>query len=163
MTIDDLLKHIDEIINKQLDETSTTGGEAYLGKNAFPQPGKASDYLVRVFGFTKAKKPKNLKTFDIVKFNEIKDVVKKELINEISYRRFSQDVSKITSERKISRALNEVRKRLREIEQVIEYSQRLKTENTIKKETFWVARSEQLNMLSERMNQLSIKIRNLSQ
>jgi endonuclease III len=70
---------------------------------------------------------------------------------------------KVSSERKITRALNEVRKRIREIEQVIEYSNRLKTENTIKKESFWTAKTEQLNALSERLNDLSNKIRNLSQ
>jgi endonuclease III len=84
-------------------------------------------------------------------------------LNEISYRRFAENVSKVTSERKITRALNEVRKRIREIEQVIEYSNRLKTENTIKKESFWTSKTEQLSALSERLNDLSNKIRNLSQ
>jgi len=90
-------------------------------------------------------------------------MIEQELLNEISYRRFAENVSKVSSERKITRALNEVRKRIREIEQVIEYSNRLKTENVIKKESFWSNKTEQLSALSERLNALSNKIRNLSQ
>jgi endonuclease III len=89
-------------------------------------------------------------------------MVKEELLNEISYRRFAENVSKVTPERKLVRALQEVSKRIREIEQVIEYSNRLKTENTIKKESFWTSKTEQLDTLSERLNNLSNKIRTLS-
>jgi hypothetical protein len=96
-------------------------------------------------------------------YESLKNMIETELLNEISYRRFAENISKVTSERKITRALNEVRKRIREIEQVIEYSNRLKTENTIKKESFWTAKTEQLNALSGRLNELSNKIRNLSQ
>jgi hypothetical protein len=38
----------------------------------------------------------------------------------------------------------------------------LKTENTIKKESFWEAKTEQLVSLSERLNELSSKIKTLS-
>jgi len=96
-------------------------------------------------------------------YESLKDMIKTELLNEISYRRFNENVSKVSVERKVARALNEVRKRIREIEQVIEYSNRLKTENTIKKESFWTSKTEQLEALSERLNQLSSKIRTLSQ
>jgi hypothetical protein len=96
-------------------------------------------------------------------YESLEKMIKQELINEISYRRFAENISKVTSERKITRALNEVRKRIREIEQVIEYSNRLKTENTIKKESFWTSKTAQLGALSERLNELSNKIRNLSQ
>jgi endonuclease III len=89
-------------------------------------------------------------------------MIKEELLNEISYRRFAENVSKVTPERKLVRALQEVSKRIREIEQVIEYSNRLKTENTIKKESFWTSKTEQLDTLSERLNNLSNKIRTLS-
>jgi hypothetical protein len=162
MIPEELKKYINELIDEALTEmegaTSVTGaGEAYTGKKAFLEPqktGQAAEYLVKVFGYSKAKKPKNIKTFDVVKF--------KESINEISYRRFNESVSKITPERKITRALQEVSKRIKEIEQVIEYSNRLKTENTIKKESFWENKTEQLKGLSKRLNELSNKVRNLS-
>jgi hypothetical protein len=103
--------------------------------------------------------PKKIKLYK----ESLTKMIEQELLNEISYRRFAENVSKVSSERKITRALNEVRKRIREIEQVIEYSNRLKTENVIKKESFWTNKTEQLSALSERLNALSNKIRNLSQ
>ncbi len=87
---------------------------------------------------------------------------KEEQLNEISYRRFSESVSKVSPERKITRALSEVNKRVKEIEQVIEYSNRLKTENVIKRDNFWDSKLEQLNELSRRLNQLSKNIKKLS-
>jgi hypothetical protein len=184
-----LKKYIDDIIKKELKEmdgaTSTTasaGGE-YSSKYFIKKPkkleektptlaaGKANISTYTKDGFKKVPKgiPSDSRMFDYKQF-PAKPAPKKiklykenqEQINEISYRRFAESVSKVTSERKLVRALNEVRKRIREIEQVIEYSNRLKTENTIKKESFWTSKTEQLNALSERLNELSNKIRNLS-
>ena len=123
-------------------------------------------------GFTKAKEgmPSDSKIYDYKQFPTDPKPKRyklykedQEQINEISYRRFAENVSKVSPERKLVRALNEVRKRIREIEQVIEYSNRLKTENTIKKESFWTSKTAQLGALSERLNELSNKIRTLSQ
>lgn len=181
MIPDSLKKHIDELIQQGLNEqdggvstTASAGGE-YTGKYAF---GKANISTYTKDGFTKVKpgmpsdskvmdykqfpsspKPKSIKLY---KESKLKELVRQELLNEISYRRFNENVSKITPERKITRALQEVNKRIKEIEQVIEYSSRLKTENTIKKESFWEAKTEQLNALSERLNELSGKIKTLS-
>ena len=87
---------------------------------------------------------------------------KEKQLNEISFRRFNESVSKVTPERKITRALSEVKKRIKEIEQVIEYSSRLKDENAVKKDTFWTSKVEQLNDLSERLHELSQNVKKLS-
>lgn len=124
------------------------------------KPGMPSDS--RMFDykqFPSTPKPKSIKLYK----ESIKDMINQELINEISYRRFAENVSKVSPERKITRALQEVTKRIKEIDQVIEYSNRLKTENTIKKESFWTNKTEQLNVLSEKLNEISNKIRTLSQ
>jgi hypothetical protein len=161
MKPEDLKKFIEETVNKVLSEEGTSitsAGEAYSGKKAYLEPqktGQAAKYLEKKFGYTPAKKPKNIKTYDVVSFKE-------EQLNEISYRRFNESVSKISPERKITRALNEVNKRVKEIEQVIEYSNRLKTENAIKRNNFWGSKLEQLNELSRRLNQLSKNIKQLS-
>lgn len=184
-----LKKYIDEVIKNELKEmdgaTSTTasaGGE-YTGKYFIKKPkkleektptlaaGKADISTYTKDGFTPAKEgmPSDSKIYDYKQF-PAKPAPKRfklykenqEQINEISYRRFAENVSKVSPERKLVRALNEVRKRIREIEQVVEYSNRLKTENTIKKESFWTSKTEQLSALSERLNELSNKIRNLS-
>jgi methyl-accepting chemotaxis protein len=95
-------------------------------------------------------------------YESLKDMIKTELLNEISYRRFNENVSKVTPERKITRALSEVKKRVKEIEQVIEYFARLKDENAVKKDTFWVSKVEQLDDLSERLHELSQNVKKLS-
>ena len=164
--MDNLRQYIEQLVEDCLKEmegaTSTTaaGGE-YTGKYFI---GKSDISTYTKDGFTKAKPMKNSKTFDVVKFNEsqLDNYVRKELINEISYRNFNENVSKITPERKITRALSEVKKRVKEIEQVIEYSARLKNENIIKKESFWESKLEQLDDLSERLHELSQNIKKLS-
>lgn len=164
MISDKLKKYINELIHLKLKEEtgSTTGaGEAYNSKY-FLSRRDADISTYTKDGFTKApSKPlKHSKVFDVIAFKEnIAEITEKKTINEISYRRFSENISKISPERKITRALHEVTKRLKEIEQVIEYSSRLKTENTIKKESFWTSKTEQLCTLSERLNELSNKIR----
>jgi hypothetical protein len=124
-------------------------------KPGMPSDSKIYDYKQ----FPSTPKPKSIKLYK----ESIKDMIEKELVNEISYRRFAENVSKVSPERKITRALQEVAKRIKEIDQVIEYSNRLKTENTIKKDTFWTNKTEQLNALSEKLNEISNRIRTLSQ
>ncbi len=171
--IPEKLKNIvNEILDEVLSEdggvsTTASAGGAYNSKNFV---GKADISTYTKDGFTKVKPgmPSDSKIYDYKQFpskpkpKSVKLYKEEEQLNEISYRRFNENVSKITSERKITRALNEVRKRIKEIEQVIEYSQRLKTENTIQKSNFWESKTEQLKDLSERLNTLSGKIKNLS-
>lgn len=187
--IDELItSHLEEM-DGATSTTASAGGE-YSSKYFLKKPKKLEEKTPTLAagtanistytkdGFTPAKEgmPSDSKIYDYKKFpakpapkryklykEALKDMIKDELLNEISYRRFAENVSKVSSERKITRALNEVRKRIREIEQVIEYSNRLKTENTIKKESFWTSKTEQLSALSERLNELSNKIRTLSQ
>ena len=182
-----LKKYIDELIKQGLEEmdgaTSTTasaGGE-YTGKYFIKKPkktegktptlaaGKANISTYTKDGFEKVPKgmPSDSKMFDYKQFPSTPKpkstkLYKEEQLNEISYRRFNENVSKVTPERKITRALAEVKKRVKEIEQVIEYSARLKEENTIKKDTFWTSKVEQLDNLSERLNELSQNVKKLS-
>lgn len=188
--IDELIQNGLNEMDGATSTTASAGGE-YTGKYAFAKKtkdldeatptlaaGKANISSYTKDGFTPAKEgmPSDSKIYDYKQFpsspkpktyklykEDLEKMVEEELLNEISYRRFAENVSKVTSERKIVRALSEVAKRIREIEQVVEYSHRLKTENTIKKETFWTAKTEQLSALSERLNELSNKIRTLSQ
>ena len=173
---DQLKKHIKELIHKVLKEmdggvsTTSSAGGAYNSKYAF---GKADISTYTKDGFKKVKPgmPSDSKIYDYKQFPSkpkpktyklYKEDESKEPINEISYRRFNESVSKVTPERKVTRALQEVAKRIKEIDQVIEYSNRLKTENTIKKESFWGNKQEQLESLSGKLNELSKKLKNLS-
>jgi hypothetical protein len=187
MIPDNIKKIIDELLDEALFEmdgatntTANAGGE-YTGKFFIKKPGKLEEKTPTTAagtanistytkdGFKKVPEgmPSDSKVYDYKQFpstpkpKSIK-LYKEEQLNEISYRRFNESVSKVTPERKITRALAEVKKRVREIEQVIEYSARLKDENTIKKDTFWTSKVEQLEDLSERLNELSQNVKKLS-
>jgi len=181
MRPEDLKKFIEETVNKIMSEdgTSTTGaGEAqnskfFLKKLNEKTPtlaaGKANISSYTKDGFKKVPEgmPSDSKVYDYKQFPadpkpKRYKLYKEEQLNEISYRRFSESVNKVSPERKITRALSEVNKRVKEIEQVIEYSNRLKTENVIKRSNFWDSKLEQLNVLSEKLNQLSKNIKKLS-
>jgi hypothetical protein len=181
MKPEDLKKFIEETVDKLMSEdgTSVTGaGEAqsskfFLKKLNEKTPtlaaGKANISSYTKDGFKKAPEgmPSDSKVYDYKQFPadpkpKRYKLYKEEQLNEISYRRFSESVSKVSPERKITRALSEVNKRVKEIEQVIEYSNRLKTENAIKRSNFWESKLEQLNELSRRLNQLSKNIKKLS-
>jgi hypothetical protein len=186
MISDNIKKIIDEILNQVLSEeggvstTASAGGE-YNSKFFLKKPekldektptsatGTANISTYTKDGFKKVKPgmPSDSKIYDYKQFpSEPKPksvkLYKEEQLNEISYRRFNESVSKVTPERKITRALAEVKKRVKEIEQVIEYSARLKDENAIKKDTFWTSKVEQLSDLSERLNELSQNVKKLS-
>jgi hypothetical protein len=181
MRPEDLKKFIEETVNKIMSEdgTSTTGaGEAYNSKFFLKKlnektptlaAGKANISSYTKDGFKKAPEgmPSDFKIYDYKQFPadpkpKRYKLYKEEPLNEISYRRFNESVNKVSPERKITRALSEVNKRVKEIEQVIEYSNRLKTENVIKRGNFWDSKLEQLNVLSEKLNQLSKNIKKLS-
>lgn len=173
MIPDNIKKIIDELLDSVLSEdgggsvstTASAGGE-YTGKYF---GGKADISTYTKDGFKKVKPgmPSDSKIYDYKQFpskpkpKSVK-LYKEEQLNEISYRRFNENVSKVTPERKITRALGEVKKRIKEIEQVIEYSSRLKDENAVKKDTFWTSKVEQLNDLSERLHELSQNVKKLS-
>jgi hypothetical protein len=188
MIPEELKKYIDELIGQTLEEmdgaTSTTAsaGGGYNSKYAFAKKtrkfegktptlaaGTANISSYTKDGFKKVPEgmPSDSKIYDYKQFpskpkpKSVK-LYKEEQLNEISYRRFNENVSKVTPERKITRALAEVKKRVKEIEQVIEYSARLKDENTIKKDTFWTSKVEQLDDLAERLSELSQNVKKLS-
>jgi hypothetical protein len=187
MIPDNIKKIIDEILDQALSEmdgaTSTTasaGGEysskyflkkpeALEGKTPTTAAGKANISSYTKDGFKKVPEgmPSDSKIYDYKQFpstpkpKSVK-LYKEEQLNEISFRRFNESVSKVTPERKITRALSEVKKRIKEIEQVIEYSSRLKDENTIKKDTFWTSKVKQLDDLSKRLHELSQNVKQLS-
>lgn len=158
---DKLDQYISKIIKKILSEdgsTSTTSVGGNYDSKYFV--GKSNINTYTKDGFSKAEPIKNSKTFDIKQF---KETVKNEVLNEISFKRFNESVSEIIPERKITRALREVSRRIKEIEQVVEYSNRLKTENTISKHFFWESKMDELDVLSEKLNELAKNIQKLSQ
>jgi hypothetical protein len=86
-----------------------------------------------------------------------------EMINEVSYRSFNKTISEVTPERKISKAILGIKKRLREVNQIVDYSIRLREENSLQTENYLANSVRGLEEISERLKELDKKIKNLKE
>ena len=130
---------IRQAIAKVLDEDNvTSGGEAYLTKFAFSKGGKNRA--------TKTAEKLGMK-----------------VVNEVSYRSFNKTISEVTPERKISKAILGIKKRLREVNQIVDYSIRLRNENSLTTENYLTNSVRGLEEISTRLTELDKKIKNLKE
>jgi hypothetical protein len=141
------------------EENATSGGEAYMTKFAFSKGGKnkATKYAEKLGMKVVGKVPKSGKTFDFVKYEG------QDPINEVSYRSFTKTVSEVSPERKISKAILGIKKRLREVNQIVDYSIRLRNENSLTTENYLTNSVRGLEEISERLTELDKKIKNLKE
>jgi hypothetical protein len=151
---------IRQSIEQVLDEeNATSGGEAYMTKFAFSKGGKnrATKTAEKLGYKVVGKVPKSGKTFDFVKYEG------QDPINEVSYRSFTKTVSEVSPERKISKAILGIKKRLREVNQIVDYSIRLRNENSLTTENYLTNSVRGLEEISERLTELDKKIKNLKE
>ena len=95
------------------------------------------------------------KTYEFVKFEG------QDPINEVSYRSFTKTVSEVSPERKISKAILGIKKRLREINQIVDYSIRLREENSLTTENYLTNSVRGLEEITTRLTELDKKIKTL--
>ena len=148
---------IRQAIAKVLDEENvTSGGEAYMTKFAFSKGGKnrATKTAEKLGYKLVGNRPKVGKTYEFVKYEG------QDPINEVSYRSFTKTVSEISPERKISKAILGIKKRLREINQIVDYSIRLREENSLTTENYLTNSVRGLEEISEQLKELDKKIKN---
>lgn len=158
--MNNLRELIRQAIEQVLDEeNATSGGEAYMTKFAFSKGGKnkATKYAEKLGYKVVGKVPKSGKTFDFVKYEG------QDPINEVSYRSFTKTVSEVSPERKISKAILGIKKRLREVNQIVDYSIRLRNENSLTTENYLTNSVRGLEEISERLKELDKKIKNLKE
>jgi hypothetical protein len=158
--MNNLRELIRQAIAKVLDEeNATSGGEAYSTPFAFSKGGKnrATKYAEKLGMKVVGKVPKSGKTFDFVKYEG------QDPINEVSYRSFNKTVSEVTPERKISKAILGIKKRLREVNQIVDYSIRLRNENSLTTENYLTNSIRGLEEISSRLTELDKKIKNLKE
>jgi hypothetical protein len=158
--MNNLRELIRQAIAKVLDEENvTSGGEAYMTKFAFSKGGKnkATKYAEKLGYKVVGKVPKSGKTFEFVKYEG------QDPINEVSYRSFNKTISEVTPERKISKAILGIKKRLREVNQIVDYSIRLRNENSLTTENYLTNSVRGLEEISERLKELDKKIKNLKE
>ena len=167
-----LKEYIKQLVRELLDEISGTGGgEAYStpfacarkwqGQNAATKQAEKS-------GWELAKKPTTSKVVDYKKiFQEVKlkELIEQELLNEVTYSKFKKDVKFRTKSEQLHKAIREVKRKLQEIDRIVEYTSRMKQELSEGEEgiRYWKATQNNIGKISEMVNHLNNKIKNLHQ
>jgi len=171
----DLKEYIKSLVRKELEEISATGD---IGVGAGPiqtpyafapkgQKKNAATKYAEKLGYKVAKKPKTSKVVDYKKIFEMKplnDIIDQELLNEISYSKFKNEVTYRTKAERLHKAVREVKRKLQEIDRIVEYTSRIKQElsegDGIQ---YWNRTNSAVATISEMVNKLNNKIKDLNQ
>jgi len=96
--------------------------------------------------------------------NTLVNIIKEELLNEVTYSKFKNEVKNRTKAEQLHKAIREVKRKLQEIDRIVEYTSRMKEElsegDGIQ---YWNRTNEAVKTISEMVNQLNNKIKNLQQ
>ena len=152
MKASQLRELIRELIKTQVDEMSTTG--------ALVQPGGQQIATTKAFTSMRdwKKVNKNRKWEESVGGDGTKVLPKEESVNE-SYRRFKK---KVTNPRQqMNNSVREIEKHLREVDRIVEYNLKLKTEMDLGGGNFFEGTNKRLARISERINHLNNKLKEL--
>jgi hypothetical protein len=170
-------------LNIDLEEESATGA---IGVGAGPintpyafakkgqKTNKATQTAMKQ-GFKKAPgMPKNSKMFDYKEMwpgkkssmNEsLVDIIKEELLNEVTYSKFKNDVKLRTKNEQLHKAIKEVKRKLAEIDLIVEYTSRMKQELSEGEEgiKYWKNTQKNMATISEMVTNLNDKIKSLQE
>jgi hypothetical protein len=93
------------------------------------------------------------------------NIVKEELLNEVTYSKFKNEVKFRTKNEQLHKAIREVKRKLAEIDRIVEYTSRMKQELSEGEEglRYWKNTEKNVATISEMVNQLNNKIKNLQQ
>ena len=93
----------------------------------------------------------------------LENIIKEELLNEVTYSKFKNEVKFRTKNEQLHKAIREVKRKLSEIDRIVEYTSRMKQELSEGEEgiKYWKATSKNVATISEMVNQLNNKIKNL--
>ena len=174
----DLKEYIKSLVRQHLEEESTSAAvPGYLTPKAFSPKGQkknAATASAEKQGFKVAKgMPKHSKMLDYKELwpgkkssmNEsLNDIIEQELLNEVTYSKFKNEVKYRTKAEQLHKAIREVKRKLQEIDRIVEYTQRMKTElsegDGIQ---YWNRTNKAVATISEMVNHLNNKIKNLNQ
>jgi len=98
-------------------------------------------------------------------YESLESIIKQELLNEVTYSKFKTEVKFRTKSEQLHKAIREVKKKLSEIDRIVEYTSRMKQELSEGEEgiRYWKATQKNVATISEMINQLNNKIKNLHQ
>lgn len=175
----DIKEYIKSLVREMLDEMSVSGDAGgYLTPQAFAKKGQgpnAATKQAQRSGWKLAPgMPKNSKVLDYKELwkgkkssmNEsLIDIIKQELLNEVTYSKFKKDVKHRTKSEQLHKAIREVKRKLAEIDRIVEYTSRMKQELSEDEGgiLYWKATQKNVATISEMVNQLNNKIKNLQQ
>ena len=93
----------------------------------------------------------------------LENIIKEELLNEVTYSKFKNEVKFRTKNEQLHKAIREVKRKLSEIDRIVEYTSRMKQELSEGEEgiKYWKATSKNVATISEMVNQLNNKIKKL--
>lgn len=157
------------IQEEELEETSVSGDAgAYLSPKAFSkgQGKNAATKYAEKLGWKIAKKPTTSKVVDYKKIFEmnIEEIIKEELLKEASYGQFKKEVKHRTKAEQLHKAMREVKRKINEIDRIVDYTQRMKQELSEGDGVqYWGRTEKAVAQISEMVNHLNTKINNLKQ
>jgi len=129
--------------NEEIDEASNTAGVAAHNIPATFAPSK------------RKRKNRKDKTYNVVQ--EAMDRKYERLIE--SYRQFSRGDKKMTPENKVKRTIQEVSKKLKEIEILVNHTNKLKTESGMSRDNYGPRTEKALNKISEKLIKIAERVR----
>jgi hypothetical protein len=106
--------------------------------------------------------PNNIEKIEEMKLN---DMIELGILNEVSYGKFKKEVTYRTKSEQLHKAIREVKRKLQEIDRIVEYTSRMKQELSEGEDgiKYWKATQKNVANISEMVNQLNNKIKNLNQ
>jgi len=143
MSKEDALKKVQE--EKEIEEASTSAGAgAYMTPRAF---GKADNDTVEALGYKRVQEAMDNKYERLIE----------------GYKTFALSDPKMSPAKKVNASIKNVAKQLKEIEETIKYTSRLKTESGISHSGFGPSTSKALGKISERLIKISERVRSLGE
>ena len=86
--------------------------------------------------------------------------IMKEIYN-LNYNSYKKDES-LNTKQKVNGAISEISKKLFEIERILDRNLKLKKEQGLESNSYWKSTKGKLGKISERMNRIAVKMRDLS-
>jgi hypothetical protein len=139
-----LEKLVHEVMQNVNEESTSSDAGAYLTPKAFKKK-KCS-----------CKKPIN---------ETISKIIKEEILNELSYNKFRNEVKYRTKSEMLHKGIREVKRKLVEVDQLIEYTTRIKQELSENESGsgYWKRSLKAINEISEISNKISNKLKEIYQ
>ena len=106
--------------------------------------------------------PSNIQKIEEMKLN---DMIEAGILSEVSYGKFKKEVTHRTKSEQLHKAIREVKRKLAEIDRIVEYTSRMKQELSEDEGgiSYWKATQKNVSQISEMVNHLNNKIKNLNQ